>query len=151
MKNAKWIWYGDPGYDLVNSWMQARRTFNLKSVPAKAVINVTADTRYRLYVNGKHVNRGPARGFQETWSYDTLNITLFLKKGKNVIAVIVHNYGIGTFQYVHQGYAGFLLWGEIGSEDVSSNKKWRIRPATGAKRVTARVSPQIGLQEFFAA
>lgn len=149
MKNAKWIWYGDPGYDLVNSWMQARRTFNLKSVPAKAVINVTADTRYRLYVNGKHVNRGPARGFQETWSYDTLNITLFLKKGKNVIAVIVHNYGIGTFQYVHQGYAGFLLWGEIGSEDVSSNKKWRVRPAPGFKRVTTRVSLQLGFQEFF--
>ncbi len=149
-KNAKWIWYDNhPGYDLINSWMQARRTFYLKDIPANTLICVTADTQYRFYVNGKHVNRGPARGFQISWPYDTVDITPFLKKGKNVIAAIVHNTGISTFQYIHQGYAGFLLVGKVGTENISANLEWRVRPAPGFKRVTTRVSIQLGFQEFF--
>ena len=64
-KRSKWIWYSLHEYDIVNTWMQARRTFELAAVPKKAEINVTADTNYRLYVNGVHVLRGPARGFQD--------------------------------------------------------------------------------------
>lgn len=149
MKKAQWIWYGAPLLNLVNSWMEARRTFSLKSVPKQAIIRVTADSRYRLYVNGTHINRGPARGFQLSWPYDTLDISSYLKKGKNVIAVLVHNFGIGNFQYIHRGYAGLLLSGVINRINVSTNKLWRVRPAPGYKPVTTRVSQQLGFEEYF--
>ncbi|OGS22002.1 MAG: hypothetical protein A2252_08270 [Elusimicrobia bacterium RIFOXYA2_FULL_39_19] len=149
MINSKWIWYDDYNYDLVNSWMQARRVFVLKAMPKKAEVNVTADTQYKMYVNGDFVNRGPARGFQNSWPFDTVNITPYLRKGRNVIAVIVHNCGIGNFQYIHKGTAGFLLWGKIGSEDVSTNINWKTRCAPGYKRNVARASRQLGFQEHF--
>ncbi len=149
MKNANWIWHGDPGYDLVNSWMQARREFTLKSVPTSAPIEVTADTQYRLYVNGIHLLRGPARGFQKSWPYDEIDIAPYLRKGRNVLAVLVHQNGISTFQYIHQGHAGLLLEGSVGDEDLSTGPRWRVRPAPGYQRVTARVSLQLGFQECF--
>ncbi|MBU0477414.1 hypothetical protein KKC91_02465 [bacterium] len=149
VQSAKWIWYDSPSYDLVNSWMQTRKTFYLKKVPKTSIVYVTADTQYRLYVNGIYINRGPARGFQESWSYDNVNITPFLKKGRNVIAALVHNLGISTFQYIHQGYAGFLLAGKADDEEISTNQSWRVRIAPGYKRVTTRVSLQLGFQEFF--
>lgn len=147
--NGKWIWYGDFGYDLFNAWMQARRNFTLRTVPVRAPIGITADTQYRLTVNGVHLMRGPARGFQTSWPFDTIDIAPYLRKGKNTIAVLVHQVGISTFQYVHQGLAGLLVWGRVEKEDVSSGAAWRVRPAPGYTRVPTRVSVQLGFQEFF--
>jgi hypothetical protein len=148
-KKAKWIWYGLHEYDLVNSWMEARRTFALETVPKKAIINVTADSNYRLYVNGEHVHRGPARGFQSSWPYDTVDIAPFLKKGINVIAALVHCLGIGTFGYFHEGNAGFLLWGKVGNEEVLTDATWKVREAPGFIRTMTRVSLELNFQEVF--
>jgi len=149
MKGAKWIWYELHEFDLVNSWMHARRTFDLGTVPKTALVHVTADSNYRLYVNGEHVHRGPARGFQRSWPYDTVDIAPYLRKGKNVIAALVHCLGIGTFGYYHEGNAGFLLWGKIGDEDVSTNKAWKVRAAPGFIRTMTRVSLELNFQEIF--
>ncbi|OGS21739.1 MAG: hypothetical protein A3J83_02180 [Elusimicrobia bacterium RIFOXYA2_FULL_40_6] len=149
MKNSKWIWTDDSGYNLVNSWVQARKVFQLKNVPNRAVIGITADSQYRLYLNGKYVNRGPARGFQESWPYDSVDIAQFLRKGKNIIAVLVHNYGIGNYQYIHKSCAGLLVWGKIGNEDISTGKEWKIRLASCFKTVLTRTSKQSGFQEHF--
>ena len=149
MGKAEWIWYDNPGFDLVNSWMDVRRCFEMKHRVLRAVIKVTADTQYRLYVNGKHVNQGPARGFQRSWPYDEVDITSYLKKGRNVIAARVHQMGIGTFQYIHQSYAGFLLWGKVGRVDVSTGPDWKVRKSPAFKRNTRRVSVELGFQEHF--
>ncbi|MBN1807460.1 MAG: alpha-L-rhamnosidase N-terminal domain-containing protein [Planctomycetes bacterium] len=147
---AKWIWAGFHEYDLVNSYAQFRRVFTLKAAVKKALIDVTADMRYRLFVNGRHVCRGPARGFQRHWPYDTVDIAPFLRKGRNVIAAVAHNAGIGTFQYAHDGSAGFLLSGRVGREDISSSCEWKARRAPGWREHTARaMTPHQGFQEHF--
>ena len=56
-----------------------RREFELDSVPAEVRINITADARYTLFVNGQWVGHGPARGVQEMWPYDEIDIAGFLK------------------------------------------------------------------------
>ena len=66
-----------------------RRTFDLKEVPKQFKINVSADNRYRLFVNGKSVSAGPARGDLQHWFFDTVDIAPFLKEGKNAIAAVV--------------------------------------------------------------
>jgi len=151
---AKWIWYDhERNYDLINARMQARRAFTLKSVPKKCVIGVTADTRYRLYVNGEYVCRGPARGFQSHWPYDEVDIAPYLRKGKNVLAAVAHNLGISTYRYLHQGFAGLLVWGRAGGKpggvDLATGPDWRVRPAPGYRRVRARLSVQQGFQEHY--
>ena len=83
---GQWVDGGEfEGYQVLHF----RRVFDLKEVPAQFKINVSADNRYRLFVNGKSVSTGPARGDLQHWFFDTVDIAPFLKKGKNVIAALV--------------------------------------------------------------
>ena len=70
-----------------------RNSFTLKLVPSKFIIYISADNRYRLFVNGKYVTLGPARGSLMNWHYETLDIGPYLKYGENIIAVEVVNFG----------------------------------------------------------
>lgn len=54
-----------------------RKTFSLSEAPKKFLIHVTADNRYRLFVNGKAVGRGPARGDLYNWNFDTYDIASY--------------------------------------------------------------------------
>ncbi len=146
-RGAAWIWCGTPCVDVVNAWIQARREFRLARVPRRAPVRVTADARYRLWVNGTPVCRGPARGFQDAWPYDELDIAPWLRPGRNVVAALVHSLGISNFQYLHRGWAGFLLGGQAGPEDLATGPAWRVRVAPGYRRVLTRLSAQQGFQE----
>jgi hypothetical protein len=59
-----------------------RKTFSLESKPEKFIIHVSADNRYRLFVNGKSVGVGPARGDLANWNFETLDIAKDLVVGK---------------------------------------------------------------------
>jgi hypothetical protein len=146
---AKWIWPHQQGYDLVNCFVQARRTFVLAAVPRKCRIRVTADSRYELFVNGHYVCRGPARGYQYSWPYDEVDIARYLRRGKNVVAVLAHNYGVGIYQYISADAGGIILAGRAGSVDLSTGSDWRIRVAPGYVRHIARASRELGFQESF--
>ena len=51
-----------------------RKTLNLPSKPERYVVHVSADNRYKLYVNGHLVSLGPARGDIYNWNYDKATI-----------------------------------------------------------------------------
>lgn len=67
-----------------------RKTFELNQKPASAVLRLFADARYILWVNGTYVDRGPARFQPNGPEYDTLDITRFLKTGKNAVALLAY-------------------------------------------------------------
>ena len=70
-----------------------RRVFELAAAPSTFPIHVTADNRYKLYVNGELVSLGPARGDLQHWRYESVDIARHLKPGKNVLAAVVWNFG----------------------------------------------------------
>lgn len=70
-----------------------RNTFELESRPDSFIIYVSADNRYRLYVNGIYVSMGPAIGDIDHYRYETLDIASHLNPGQNVIAAEVVNFG----------------------------------------------------------
>jgi alpha-L-rhamnosidase len=70
-----------------------RNTFNLNKLPAKLVVYVSADNRYRLYVNGKYVCYGPSLGDIAHYRYETIDIAKYLVEGKNCISAEVINFG----------------------------------------------------------
>ncbi len=144
---ARWLWPSEPRFDLPNKHAQARRTFALKKVPKQAEIRITADSRYRLWVNGNSVSRGPARGYQASWPFDRVDIAPFLRVGQNVIAVHVLSLGVGTFSYVHAGAAGLLVAGTVGEHDLATGGSWKIRFAPEQRRHLRRASIQMGFQE----
>ena len=61
-----------------------RKKFNVKN-RAKAIINVSADARYKLWVNGRLAAVGPCKGSEREKYYDTVDISDFLTDGENEI------------------------------------------------------------------
>src|SRR5258708_29319531 len=77
-----------------------RKTFSLDHLSEKFVVHVSADNRYRLFVNGKPICSGPARGDLYNWYFETVNLAPYLQQGTNVIAALVWN--MGTYAPVAQ-------------------------------------------------
>jgi len=149
LRKGRWIWPMKSFY-LINSYAEFRKDFALKNVPEKAPLFITADKPYKLYVNGKYVCRGPARGFQKSWAYDEPDLTPYLKKGHNWIAVEAYNPGIGTYQYIHQAKAGFLCAAHWSGFLLASDTEWLMRRSPGRRFTqTARYVAQQDFQEFF--
>jgi hypothetical protein len=104
-----------------------RRTFDLDSTPEKFILHVSADNRYRLFVNGQSVCRGPARGDLMHWRFETVDIAPYLVKGKNTIAAVVWNFGefIPGAQMTLR--TAFLLQADDpGHNFANTDQKWKV-------------------------
>lgn len=95
------------------------------------MIHVTADTRYKLRINGRHVAIGPARSSPSCWYYDTLDIAKFLKVGSNDIHVLVVRYFAASrnaMPFVRTSYPGLTVIGSIEVNasciDLSTGTNW---------------------------
>jgi alpha-L-rhamnosidase len=104
-----------------------RKKFTLSTVPSSFLINVSADNRYRLFVNGKPASSGPARGDLFNWYYETVNIAPLLKQGENTLAAIVWNMGELAAVGQISNQTGFLLQGNSDTENIANtNKSWKV-------------------------
>ena len=113
----------------------ARRTFELTAVPARFVVHVSADNRYRLYVNGDavphlydRVSSGPQRSDVNHWRYETVDLAPKLRRGRNVIAALVWNWGAASPVAQHSHRTGFLLQGDSQVEAplVNTGTSWKV-------------------------
>ena len=119
---ARWIGFGDPAVDHVDSRFAFRKRLELAAKPTDGRVRVTADARYILWVNGMFVGRGPARGFPWAQPYDEFDLAPFLQPGPNWIAAEVYQFGPGQGAfglgtrgngvYVSTGRSGLLIEGE---------------------------------------
>ena len=91
---------------------------------ARAVMRITADDYYKLYINGRYAGQGPAHAYPEYYYYNELDITPYLKKGKNVLAVHLYYQGLVNRVW-NSGDGRFGIACEI-SEIRSITKKSRI-------------------------
>ncbi|MDF2663415.1 MAG: alpha-L-rhamnosidase, partial [Paenibacillus sp.] len=80
--------------DLKNRHMLARKTFVLKEPFDRAILDITADDTYKLYINGQFVGQGPAQGNYYHYYYNRHDVTSLLREGDNVIAVHVYYQGL---------------------------------------------------------
>ncbi|MFD0713335.1 family 78 glycoside hydrolase catalytic domain [Paenibacillus sp. GCM10027626] len=94
---ARWIWAAhEDGYDHGNQLVYFRKTFDVTEPGStRLTIDLSADSRYRLYVNGRSVTTGPARGDLQTHYYDTVDLSGYLHTGTNVLAIKVLHYAQG--------------------------------------------------------
>jgi hypothetical protein len=53
------------------------------------MVHISADTRYRLFVNGIPASFGPCKSYPTRWYYDSVDIASLLRKGVNMLAVRV--------------------------------------------------------------
>ena len=66
------------------------KEIDLAAVPSLAVLNLFTFTRYRLYVNGSYIGRGPCRYQNQRPEYDSCDIRGHLTRGRNALVVLVH-------------------------------------------------------------
>ena len=149
---AEWIWIkGEESPK--NFYLCLRKPFELDNRPKKAVVFVSADSRYKLYINGKFIARGPAKCDPSFQYYDTVDISKYLHKGKNVVASLVHHFGENTFSYI-LGRGGFLCQLEIeytGNKKyiIKSDDSWCAKENPCWNRKSVRSSVQTGYSEVY--
>jgi hypothetical protein len=106
----------------------ARRSFPLADLPRRFVLHVSADNRYKLYVNGVQVSSGPQRSDVTHWRYETVDIAPQLHAGRNVIAALVWNWGAARPVAQHSHRTGFLIQGDSPVEAalVNTGPSWKV-------------------------
>ncbi|MFL5482017.1 MAG: alpha-L-rhamnosidase C-terminal domain-containing protein [Gemmatimonadaceae bacterium] len=106
----------------------ARRSFTLEKMPTRFVVHVSADNRYRLYVNGVQMSSGPQRSDVAHWRYETVDLAPQLHTGRNVIAALVWNWGVARPVAQHSHRTGFVLQGNSATEAalVNTGRDWKM-------------------------
>jgi len=76
-----------PCTDHLDRHILFRKSFTLENKPGKAVIYISGDDYYKLYINGQFVTQGPAPSYPSAYCYNTADITEYLDAGENTVAV----------------------------------------------------------------
>jgi hypothetical protein len=104
-----------------------RKTVTLSAKPGSFVVHVTADNRYRLFVNGTPVCNGPARGDLYNWYFETIDIAPYLKAGENTLAAMVWNMGEHAAVAQMTNQTAFALQGDTDKEKaVNTDASWKV-------------------------
>ncbi|WP_292227288.1 hypothetical protein [Brevundimonas sp.] len=138
--------------DGLNRWFLFRTTVELDTVPDKAPTHVTVDGRYLMYVNGREVGRGPVRCSPLAQRYDTHDLTPHLRPGRNLVAVLVHTYGVDTA--FHERVRG--LWSPVFGEGglwiegpiVDTAMDWRCIQSQAWVQDTPQANASLGFIEW---
>lgn len=125
----KWIWCGADGSDS-HVWAWARQQF-LCDLSDVVRLEITADLRYDVWINGQYVGFGPARSHAATPSVDVYDVSELCSGGCNGIAVRVYSLGAvdekgGISSCMPQRGA---LWVRLscGDDLIVSDEGWRMK------------------------
>ena len=96
-KKAKWIGISAEQIrteqiyagDMNGRFAYFRKVVFCQEQPENCEIDITANTRYRLWINGEPVLSGPCKGDWNSHYYETVDVTKYLRLGENVFAVQV--------------------------------------------------------------
>ncbi len=127
---AKWIWDKE-NLTEENVWMCFNKKVNLEDVPEKLIANISADSKYWLYINGEtvvfegSVKRGPDKN---SGYYDSIDIAPYLKNGENSICALVWYWDSETsYSYSGSGQGGFLFEAVNENTAIISDSSWKVK------------------------
>lgn len=123
------FWIGsDHPFDLQEAYIDFCTDLDLAAPPASAVFCISADSRYRLWINGQFVGRGPERSWPDAMAVDQQEIAAHLRPGLNRIHVQVCSPGYSHFAHVHRAACGMICWLQVdGRTILTSDRGWRVR------------------------
>ena len=129
--SPKALWIGtEHPFDQQEAYLCFRSPveWTLDRKPKRAELLISADSRYKLWVNGQFVARGPTRSYPRKQSVDRLDVAPDLQAGVNTVAVCVYQPGYSHFAYVYRGATGLLIDLSCDGESVLvSDGRWHAR------------------------
>ncbi len=103
-----------------------RKSIDLDKKPDSFIVHISADNRYKLLVNDSLVSIGPARGDLYYWNYETIDLSPFLKAGKNTLAALVFNEAEHRPEAQFTFRTAFIMQGNTQFEEIiNTNKSWK--------------------------
>ena len=127
---AKWIWDKD-NLTENNVWMCFNKKVTIESVPQELIAEISADSKYWLYINGENVvfegnvKRGPDNN---SGYYDSIDIAPYLKKGENSICALVWFWGDQkNYSYTSSGQGGFIMEAKSPEITITTDKSWKVK------------------------
>ncbi len=105
-----------------------RNTIELNMMPEKYIVHVSADNRYKIYINGKLLGLGPARSDLDNWKFETYDLAAYLKPGKNIISASVWNFGSEKPWAQLSLFSSFIVQGNSETEsDLNTPGNWKCK------------------------
>ena len=147
MKQSKWIWFAQNSATEYNQTVIFQKEFDVKQAEG-ATLQITADSWYRVSVNGQWIHDGPARAYPEHFQYDEHDLSAALKSGTNSIEVIVRYFGIGTFHQIPQAgglRAALCVDGTV----IGTDSTWQAAPSKAWRQWTPKISIQMEAFEAY--
>lgn len=128
-----------------------RRSWILPAECREGRLHVTAAFHYLLYVNGRLITRGPARSYEFSKVFDTVEVQPYLRPGaENVIAILAPTPKHIICEMQHDGPLGVLA--ELSWRDafgkrsaIATDRQWKVRQHEAFPSDTAGRSPGIAL------
>jgi len=141
---AEWIWAKEKA-SIPNSWAALRKEVDISNIDSAATAFISADTKYWLWINDElvvfegsytggpkpvkpspRVDNFPIASHKY---YDEVDITPYLKKGKNTIAALAWYYGDNGQKGTHisTGQPGFIFQAQVGEQLIISDSSWKAK------------------------
>ena len=116
-----------------------QKKFICNSTTKNAIIYISADDYYKLYINGQFVAQGPAPSYHFRYNYNVIDVSKYLQKGENILSV--HTVYQGLINRVWQSgdnrHRLILDLVVDGETDVASDESFKISPHTGYTEIAA--------------
>jgi hypothetical protein len=100
---------------------------------SKAILKITADDYFKLYINGVYVTQGPPPSYPNHYYFMEIDVTSFLKEGVNTFAVHTYYQGLINRVWV-SGDLRSMFWCELyldGKVALVSDESWLTATHTG--------------------
>jgi alpha-L-rhamnosidase len=137
---AKWISFPGNSNSQYGVYL-FRKVINIATKPDKFIIHVSADNRYKLYINGVYVCNGPARSHLFKWNFESIDISSYLHPGKNIISSVVWNFAEHRPLAQISGQTGFIIQGNSLAENIiNSDTSWVVFNDTAYKPVAVNIN-----------
>ena len=139
-ENSKWIWANEATGKDVHAEFYGEFTWT----DGDSVCRLSCDSDYVLYINGAAVASNQYGDYEHFKSYDTLDITSYLKAGNNQFAVRVWHFGENSqrYAYAKAGLIFEVVNGEnylLVSDEKITGRKSRAYLSGKCKNITSQL------------
>ena len=123
LRDARWIWLSQ-ARPKVNQYVCFRKSFSLRRVSRRAVLDISADSDFILYLNGHEVGRGQFTDWPRDKTFTRFEAGRMLRRGGNVLAVLAYHVG-ASFGTYRKGKPGLIVGLSAGAVTVVTDETWR--------------------------